>query len=282
MQTFTFNLDTKPLTIAQFLKKASFSLTARRKIKRQASLYIDGKQVSFKDIIGPEQKLDIIFPVISNVIPQQGALKILFEDEYVLAIDKPASMLVHPVGKEITETLANYLYGYMQKKADFDGLHFISRLDRDTSGLILVAKTAYVKHLFSKCNIKKYYLACLCSIPPAQRGIICLPIQRKTDSIIEREIGIYGKTSLTAYKLITKYQDGSCLVQFEAITGRTHQLRVHAAALNCPIVGDSLYGEKGVKTRHLLHACELSFLHPLTHKKITIKSGLPEDMVKII
>ena len=279
MQNLIYPKGNPPCTVAKFLKDLDFSLTHRRKIKRQAELYVNGSKVLSNDIINPGQTLSIVFPVSCSVLPQKGHLNIIFQDDYILVVDKPANMLVHPVGMELEGTLANYLCDYLQGN-DFEGIHFVSRLDRDTSGLILVAKTAHVKYLFSKCKIRKFYLARLQGFPPAKLGIINLPIAKKNNSIIEHETSIHGKTAFTFYKNLSKSPDGSCLVQLEAITGRTHQLRVHMAALGCPITGDSLYGNKGSKTRHLLHACALSFCHPITNEMLLIKNKLPMDMQK--
>lgn len=269
-------------TVAVFLQKLGFSLTQRRKLKKQADFYIDGKIATANSIIKSGQYLKIITLDTINVIAQQKNLQIVFEDEYILVINKPHDLMVHPTVKQQTDTLANYLCAFMQNRTDFDGIHFVSRLDKDTSGLILIAKTSHIKHLLSKNKIHKSYLALLSRQVPAEQGMVDLPIARKCNSVIEREISINGKTALTYYKKVSTYKNGVCLVKLQAITGRTHQLRVHMLALGCPILGDSLYLGSKEKTRHFLHASKLVFKHPITEKILCLKCKLPEDMLKII
>ncbi len=210
-----------------------------------------------------------------------GNGSIYYEDEYLLVINKPAGMLVHPTVKEDGTTLYNYVKNYYEANGIKSGLHPVSRLDRNTSGLVIFAKQPRIQFLLSQQQVIKKYLGITSAIPPALSGCIEAPIARKEGSIIERCVSENGKYARTDYKVLATAK-GKALVELTLYTGRTHQIRVHLAHIGCPLYNDNLYGTPGPQSRHALHSGYLKFAHTVTGRILEISSSLPEDLRKII
>lgn len=206
---------------------------------------------------------------------------IAYEDDYLLIIDKPAGMLVHPTVNEWGCTLYDYVTEYYQRKGITANIHPVSRLDRHTSGLVIFAKEPIVQHWLSQQQMDKEYLAIVTGELPSEEGVIEAPIARKEGSIIERCVSENGKYAKTSYKLLGK-RKGLSLVQVKLFTGRTHQIRVHMSHIGCPLFNDNLYGTPGPQSRHALHAFKLRFMHPVSDTPVEITRTLPEDLRKII
>ena len=206
---------------------------------------------------------------------------IAYEDDYLLIIDKPAGMLVHPTVNEWGCTLYDYVTEYYTRKNITANIHPVSRLDRHTSGLVIFAKEPIIQHWLSQQQMDKEYLAIVTGELPSDEGIIEAPIARKEGSIIERCVDEKGKYAKTSYKLLSK-RNGLSLVQLKLFTGRTHQIRVHMAHIGCPLFNDNLYGTPGPQSRHALHAFKLRFIHPVSDTPLEITRTLPEDLRKII
>ena len=207
---------------------------------------------------------------------------IVFEDDYLLVINKPPGMLVHPTVSESGTTLYDYVKAYYFENNINADIHPVSRLDRNTSGLVLFAKEPIIQFWLSQREIAKEYLAIVEGIPPEKDGFIEAPIARKEGSIIERCVDFeHGKTAKTHYQVLQS--DGSrSLVKLRLYTGRTHQIRVHMAYIGCPLVKDNLYGTPGPMDRHSLHAWKLSFIHPVSDEPLEITCELPEDLQKLL
>ena len=216
---------------------------------------------------------------MTNFILDEGT--IAFEDDYLLIIDKPAGMLVHPTVNEWGCTLYDYVTEYYQRKGITANIHPVSRLDRHTSGLVIFAKEPIIQHWLSQQQMDKEYLAIVTGELPNDEGIIEAPIARKEGSIIERCVSENGKYAKTSYKLLAKRKDLS-LLQVKLFTGRTHQIRVHMAYIGCPLFNDNLYGTPGPQGRHALHAFKLRFIHPVSDAPVEITRTLPEDLRRII
>ena len=210
-----------------------------------------------------------------------GRGTIYYEDDYLLVINKPAGMLVHPTVKEDGNTLYNHVKRYYEANNIESGLHPVSRLDRNTSGLVIFAKQPRVQFLLSQQNVIKKYLGITAALPPALSGSIEAPIARKEGSIIERCVSESGKYARTDYKVLATNKN-KALLELTLYTGRTHQIRVHLAHIGCPLYNDNLYGTPGPQSRHALHASYLKFTHPVTGRVLEISCGLPEDLRKII
>jgi len=216
--------------------------------------------------------------------PEEGELHILYEDDALLAVDKPAGLLMHPSFYRDTGTLANRLAAYYLKTGQPCAVHPVSRLDRDTFGVVLLAKNAHIHAkmmaLLQARQVKKTYEALVFGCPAADSGAWTFPIAKKGGGSLLREVRPDGQEAETAFQVVTRY-DGCTHLRLSPITGRTHQLRVHCAHIGCPILGDPQYGtaeslalSKRFSLPHQqLCAVELTFPHPLTGEQITIKSS---------
>ena len=205
-----------------------------------------------------------------------------YEDDFLLIIDKPAGMLVHPTVNERGTTLYDYVKAYYEANGINAGIHPVSRLDRNTSGLVIFAKEPVVQHWLSQQQVEKEYLALACGRFDCSEGIIEAPIARKESSIIERCVDYErGKHAKTAYEVLASYSNHT-LLKVRLFTGRTHQIRVHLASIGHPLVNDNLYGTPGPQARHALHAYRLAFKHPVSDVFLVITRALPEDLQKLL
>ncbi|MBQ8508972.1 MAG: RluA family pseudouridine synthase [Clostridia bacterium] len=227
------------------------------------------------------------------LIPTPMPLDILYEDDDLIAVSKPPDMATHPSLGHFTDTLANGLCYYFHERGQPFVFRAVNRLDRDTSGIVLVAKNqlaaSELTALMQCGRIRKTYIAVLNGVlnPPA--GRIDANIRRREESIMLREVCTGdGQTAVTAYETICAAADGSAsVVRAEPITGRTHQLRVHFASRGCPIAGDGLYGSAETEptpydralTRHALHAASLTVLRE--SGALTLNAPLPEDIRRL-
>ncbi len=222
------------------------------------------------------------FELTPNPKAQLTPAMIAYEDEFLLIIDKPAGMLVHPTVNERGFTLYDYVSNYYTRQGITAGIHPVSRLDRNTSGLVIFAKEPIVQFWLSQQQMQKSYLAIVTGNLPADEGIIEAPIARKDGSIIERCVDFEkGKYSKTAYKLLKRVKDKS-LVELQLFTGRTHQIRVHMAYIGCPLFNDNLYGTPGPQSRHALHAYKIGFIHPVSDVPLEITREQPADLRRLL
>ncbi len=207
---------------------------------------------------------------------------IAFEDDFLLIIDKPAGMLVHPTVSQWEGTLYDLVKSYYAHKGITADIHPVSRLDKNTSGLVIFAKEPIIQFWLSQAEVVKEYVAIAQGHLAEQQGIIDAPIARKEGSIIERCVDFErGKEAKTAYMVLGYYGDNT-LIKLRLFTGRTHQIRVHMAHIGHPLVDDNLYGTPGPQSRHALHAYRLAFKHPVGDMQLEITRTLPEDLRKIL
>ncbi len=212
---------------------------------------------------------------------QDGPLSVLYEDAYFLAVDKPSGMLIHPSRARLDGTLANYVLGYYRRTGQKSVFHPVTRLDRDTFGIVLVTKNSYAHALAQSCRIQKTYHAVVFGGPPSQAGTINAPIARRPLPSLLREVREDGKPSVTEYRVIEQL-DGCTRLALRPVTGRTHQLRVHCSYMGCPILGDPQYGSEesqifsaqfGLQSQ-LLCAKRLEFVHPITGQPLVLESRM--------
>lgn len=220
-----------------------------------------------------------------NIIATKMPLKIVFEDDSILILNKQAGIPVHPSQAHFTDSLSNGIKYYFSDKNLNCKIRPVNRLDKDTSGLVIFAKNQYIQECLirqmEKNIFQKKYLAILIGNLEKKSGIIDVPIARKEGSIIEREVNVNGQNAITEYKLIKNF-DNYSLVEFSLKTGRTHQIRVHCKYIGHPILGDYIYGNESEFISHqALHAYKISFIHPITKKAMIFEIPLPDDMKRL-
>lgn len=245
---------------------------------------LNGEVVKKRNLPEEGDEIEVCFQATpeASLQPEQIPLEILYEDEHILAINKPPGMVVHPAPGHWSGTFVNALLGHCQNLAPGnDPLRpgIVHRLDKDTSGVLLAAKTtpAHQKliEMFSSRRMEKIYLA-ICVGKP-RNGIVNLPIGRHPVHRKEMTTLPDGREALTEFQVVA-CSDSHSLVMARPRTGRTHQIRVHLKHLGCPIVGDSVYGSGKDSPRQLLHAYRLSFDHPITGSPLCLTAPLPEDL----
>ncbi len=298
--------------LADCLKQ--FSRAQLQKLIEEQLVLVDDKaeKASYRLRPGQELKITVPPPVASSIDPQAIPLDIIYEDEYLAVVNKAAGMVVHPGAGVHSGTLVHALLHHMQGRLSGIGgvlrPGIVHRLDKDTSGLLVVAKADGIhQHLAKQIQskeAKRIYLAVLEGRLPAQSGCVDAPIGRHSGRRTEMAI-VKGWTGRANYLhgfsrrpvwcsscFDQKASNTFAWLELQLKTGRTHQIRVHMASLNCPVVGDLIYNrkltgtavarEKLGLTGHALHAYQLSFLHPVSHKLLEFRAPLPPDLSQLI
>lgn len=271
--------------LSSFLKnEMGMSTGLVNKLKWQNKIFVNGvpEHNDFAVSVG-----NVITAQLDEPKPEypaeEGELTVIYEDEHILAVEKPAGMLIHPSRATMQGTLANRVIAYYEKTGQKAAFHPITRLDRDTFGIVLLAKNAHVHakltELQSQGKIQKTYHALTFGGPETNSGIIDAPIARRELPSLLRYVNQDGKPSVTEYRVLER-RETACLLALRPITGRTHQLRVHCAYMGFPILGDPQYsseeskafsGKLGLK-HQLLCAKSLEFPHPITGEPMVLVS----------
>ena len=218
----------------------------------------------------------------SNIVPNGMDLDIIYEDEWLLIVNKPSGITIHPSILHFNNSLSNGIRFYFDKIGLKKKIRPVNRLDKDTSGLVIFAKCEYIQECLSlqmqEGILKKEYLCLVSGTINQKSGTINLPIARKEGSIMERCIDEKGKQAITHYKVIKEFKNYS-LVECRLETGRTHQIRLHMASIGHPLLGDTLYGtSSSLISRQALHSYKIKFIHPITKKEIELIAKLPQDI----
>ena len=259
--------------IKEFLKQNGFTATLIKKVK-YGGVFVNGKNVTMRGIVkhGDEVFVNLPEDVSEGIPPIDMPLDIIYEDEYMIAVNKPRNMPTHPSKGNSLPTLANGVMAHFKGNHTFRS---INRLDRDTSGIVLIAKDAYSAAALSssmkKGEFKKKYIAKVEGILEQKQGIIDAPIRREAEGEMKRIVALDGKRAITEYKVISE-NNGRSIVEVILHTGRTHQIRVHFAYIGHPLCADFLYGERIEGECYSLHCYELSLPHPKTGKMITLSA----------
>ena len=275
---FTLSLNHSPCSMNQAIREQKVSQAMRRRLRREGLFLVNGVLSTWDTLLHPGDSVTVHLSKTSHIDPTPMDLDIVFEDDHLLVINKPAGMLMHPTSSERHHTLANGVLAYFEEQAMNASFHPIHRLDKDTSGLVIIAKNALVQHAFTKqhTRIQKVYDAITDGIIPISKLSIHFPIARLEGSIIERcahPLGQPAHTDITVVRQHPHHTHVRCYLH----TGRTHQIRVHLSALGYPLTGDDLYGGSVTwQSKQCLHASELYFTHPITQARITLQAPLPE------
>lgn len=268
--------DATNLKIRDYLtKRLGFSTSLIAKVKYD-NVFLNGTPVHMRALVNSGDKIEILMPELdSDIEPIDIKLKIIYEDDYILVVDKPKNMPIHPSRGNSLPTLANAVRAYIGKPFVFRSL---TRLDRDTSGLVLIAKDqlscAILSRDIKSGRIQKSYVAIVVGTPNAF-GVIDAPIERESEGSIKRIVREDGKRAVTEYHLLSSNGDRS-LIKVNLITGRTHQIRVHMAHIGHPLYADFLYGERVDGETYTLRCVELEFTHPITKEQMIITSDYME------
>ena len=273
-------------TVLDFLRKKGFSrhILSSMKADKEA-LTRNGQRIGGREqlLAGDHFRIRLLETVDSDgIVPVSMPLSILYEDEDILVINKPADMPVHPSIGNYTNTLANGVAAYLDAKDEHSPFRCINRLDRDTSGALILAKNAFSAAVLStqmrNRQIRRTYLAVVEGITPPN-GTISAPISRVDDSVIERHVDfLRGEPAVTHYERLEVKNEHS-LLEIHLETGRTHQIRVHMGYIGHPLPADYLYHPVyDCFKRQPLHSLQLEFRHPVTDKSMCLLAPVPEDM----
>ena len=257
------------------------------RLKKNSKILVNGnvanvnRALSFNDLV--EVLLDFEEDN-SNIIPVKMDLNILYEDDALLIINKPAGIPVHPSMDHFTDSLSNGVRYYFDSINLKKKIRPVNRLDKNTSGIVIFAKNEYIQECLVRQmktdTFEKEYIAICEGKFEREEGVINAPICRKENSIIERCVNENGDTAITEYKVLMYNETSNySIVKCNLKTGRTHQIRVHMSYIGHPILGDTLYGNpSNLIQRQALHSYKVEFIHPISREEVTFSTELPSDM----
>ena len=267
---------TKESILKDYLLEIGLSRRFCRRVKLYGKIYLNNEEVKNFVTVKPNDIITLEYNESENddIIANNNNLDIIYEDEHILIINKPDGLASQPSRLHYENNVVSYVKAYFQSKNIQSNIHVVTRLDYQTSGLMIIAKDGYTHYLLTKENIiDKKYKAIIEGIITPKDGFIDLPIARKEESTILREVNDCGKKAITEYKVIREFKDNTNKIYYSLLdvtlhTGRTHQIRVHFAHLGHPLIGDKLYGKEA--NRLMLHCYYLSFINPYTNENITV------------
>ncbi|WP_342525998.1 RluA family pseudouridine synthase [Chryseomicrobium sp. FSL W7-1435] len=292
--SFKFIYEGQEALLREVIRGQGISKRALTDIKfTGGQLLVNGQEETVRKQVASGDSIEIIFPEeqrSEGLVPIHHELVNVYEDDHILVVNKPEGLASIPSKDHSHDSLANRIAGYYERMNYPTTVHMVTRLDRETSGLVLIAKHRHAHHLLSeqmqRNGIRKVYRAIVEGTLPTDNGEIVAPIGREDHSIIKRCISEDGKYAKTSYAVINSWALAESLYQYVELrlwTGRTHQIRVHMSHIGCPLAGDELYGgHKFHISRHALHAYSLSFVHPFYGDERVIEHPLPEDMQALV
>lgn len=256
-------------------------------IKKEGSVHINNIKTRFNHILKENDEIVIDFGTEKyDAECVKIDFEVIFEDDDILIINKPANLITHPTKYHQEDTLANGIYYMWRENNLICKARFVNRLDMDTSGIVVIAKNKYSHHFIQlqmqAGKIAKQYYALAEGVIKEKKHIINVPIGKIEDTSTERTVLEDGKQSITEYEVIEQFDDFA-LIKIILHTGRTHQIRVHMKYINHPLLGDSLYNKKSDRIeRQALHAYSIGFIHPRTKQYNVYTSEMPEDMHRLL
>ena len=283
--------DSAGLRVEQFLRRKRYSGQNLSEIKRMPkSILVNGVHYYMRQELSKGDHLQVRICETKNsekIPPTNLPLNIIYEDEDLLVLNKPAGMPIHPSLNNYTNSMANALAYYFQSQGKPFIFRCCNRLDRDTSGLTIVSKHLVSGSILSDMTkyreVHREYLAIARGSVTPSEGTIQAPLGRKEGTIIERTVDWeHGEDAVTHYKVV-KEANGHSLVSLRLETGRTHQIRIHMKYLGYPLIGDYLYNpDMEYMTRQALHSHHMEFTHPITGEHMSFSAPLPEDMARVM
>ncbi|WP_125152588.1 RluA family pseudouridine synthase [Clostridium rectalis] len=285
-------VDIETKKIREYLRN-NLKLSGRliKSSARDGRIMVNGKRVNLRYMLKVNDVIEIAITKdeSQNIEPEKMNIKVVYEDEDLIVVNKEPYMVVHPTKSHQSGTLSNGLLYYFREKGEKCIVRLVSRLDRDTSGLIIIAKNQF-SHMalardMQKDNFKKEYIAIVHGVIEKDEETIDEPIYRSEEGSMKRVVDSRGQKSVTHYKVLKRFKNSS-LVHLKLETGRTHQIRVHLNYLKHPLFGDVLYGENYEDSNYIkrqaLHAYKLTFPHPRTGQLLKLHCELPEDMERLL
>lgn len=295
-RTLTYRLTNTEnmVTVKHFLKTRGFSTHSLIQLKKEPdNVLVNGEPAFMTHLLQAEDTLTVHIAESASsekIIPVELPLSIVYEDDDLMVIDKPAGMPIHPSMNNYDNSLANALAWYFSRQQTPFIFRCINRLDRDTSGLTIIAKhyvsagilSSMVAHK-NEYGITREYLAIVRGKVTPSSGTISAPLSRKEGSVLERMVDFeHGEYAVTHYHVVSQ-KNGHSLVSLQLETGRTHQIRVHMKYLGYPLIGDYLYNpDKEWINRQALHSYRLCFCHPITGQRMEFIAPLPADMLAVL
>lgn len=272
-------------TIKEFLKSNNVGRGKIENLRVNKSTLINGQYCNLESKLNKDDVLSILIDETIDFVCDDNFLDVAYEDEYILIVNKPLNMIIHPDDKSKNNTLVNLVANYFKKNNINRKVRFINRIDKETTGLVLFAKDFFTESILLKSmlnhEIKREYLAFIEGKMKSLKGTINASIGNDRHINNKKRVCSNGDVAITDYQVIQEYKNYS-LVKFSLQTGRTHQIRVHASYLSHPLLGDVLYGgDYRFINRVALHSFKISFIHPITNKTIDVISDLPEDLKKL-
>ncbi|ABO49882.1 pseudouridine synthase, RluA family [Desulforamulus reducens MI-1] len=275
-------------TVERVLRReVGVSRTLLRRAKRNRVILLNQLPVKTNVTVKTGEVLELwMGSQETQVVPERMELNILYEDAHLLAVNKPPGMLVHPLTNETSGTLANGVLYHWLQQGTIDRFRPVHRLDRNTSGIVLIARNPYVQQQLQiqmkQGQFVRRYLALVKGKVQPEQGVIQAPIALEEGSFIKRMISPAGKEAISHYQVLRTFNQAS-LVRVELETGRTHQVRVHMAHMGHPLLGDSLYGgdTSNIK-RQALHCAYLAFNHPVQGSRIKISCSVAGDIRQLM
>ena len=271
-------IATRDGRLSSFLKgELQMSTGLMNKLKWGDSIRVNGEPQRTNFAVQTGDRISVRLDEEEPEFPaEDGEISILYEDDYLLAVEKPAGMLIHPSRSRFSGTLANFVAGYYARTGQRSACHPLTRLDRDTFGIVLLAKNSHIHTLLQNTSVQKTYYAWVLGGPEEDTGIIDAPIARRPLPSLLREVREDGKPSVTEFSVLER-QEGVAKLALKPITGRTHQLRVHCAYMGYPILGDPQYGSpesiRGLPHQQLC-AKKLELVHPVTGELLIVESNM--------